>query len=503
VREHASRSRFVLTAGIVLALLALAIVAFAVLQYGWIARFADADRTRFREQTWQAARACVNEFDAELRRAASEGESSPLVRETYTLDPRAATLRDSNGAPAPWPADLRDLRVFFERPTGGPPPVLSTPVIIGPRHDDGARELIVFDDRQIRESLLPRLLARHFGEQHTVIVRHRGTVLVGARNLADPEVVAYLFPPRSMMGRGGRRVPWNRDELPSFGGEGTARPVPWELAISRNHDAVESAIGDMRRRNLFVASAIVAVVIAAAIVLLLMVRRSREEVRQQLAFVAGVSHELNTPVAAVRSAAQNLADNIVQDPEEVAQYGNMIVRESRRLSKVVSQVLDYSVMQRRAPQWNVESVDVAGVIDDVLAGCRWMIEEQDVTVDVSVAEDLPPILADADALRRAIGNLVTNAIKYGGEARWVGIRAAADGGELEIAVEDRGPGIAPSDLPRIFEPFHRGPADTTGIPGAGLGLALAREIVEALDGTIRVAKRPEGGTAFTIRLRHA
>ncbi|HET9313948.1 MAG TPA: ATP-binding protein, partial [Vicinamibacteria bacterium] len=116
---------------------------------------------------------------------------------------------------------------------------------------------------------------------------------------------------------------------------------------------------------------------------------------------------------------------------------------------------------------------------------------------------LPRVLGDEGALRRAFRNLLDNAVKYGGEARWIGVRAGAITGarEVWVAVEDRGPGVAPDELPRIFEPFYRGrDATARQIAGSGLGLSLVRRIVESHGGRVTVERGRERGSVFIIRL---
>lgn len=148
-------------------------------------------------------------------------------------------------------------------------------------------------------------------------------------------------------------------------------------------------------------------------------------------------------------------------------------------------------------------------MDGALEDCRWLLAERGIEVERDVARGLPPVSADAAALRRAVANLVENAVKHGGRAGWIGVsarRAAAGPGEpaeaIEITVSDRGPGIRREDLPHLFEPFFRGrDAAEGGVPGSGLGLALVRHTSEAHRGRVTVAAGPgEEESAFTLRL---
>ena len=152
-------------------------------------------------------------------------------------------------------------------------------------------------------------------------------------------------------------------------------------------------------------------------------RAVRERLRlQQLEFVAGVTHELNTPVAALTSAGQNLADGIITEPSQVSRYGTAIVKESRRLTEMIGQVLAYGGMESRRKLPHVP-VDVANVIDEAVAACRWMAEEQSIAIETDIDRALPLVDGDAASLARAVQNLIANAIRHGAAGKWVAIRA--------------------------------------------------------------------------------
>jgi signal transduction histidine kinase len=139
----------------------------------------------------------------------------------------------------------------------------------------------------------------------------------------------------------------------------------------------------------------------------------------------------------------------------------------------------------------------------VLTNIAALPEAEGFTVEREIEPDLPPVQADAAALTHCLENLILNALKYGGEQRWVRVRAGrADGGaRVRIGVEDRGEGIDAADLPHIFEPFYRGKsAQAAQIHGAGLGLSLARDIAEGMGGNLEVASERGRGSTFTLEL---
>jgi signal transduction histidine kinase len=311
---------------------------------------------------------------------------------------------------------------------------------------------------------------------------------------------------------------------------GAPEQGPWTLVVARSEGSLEAAVARLRRRNLGIGLAVVALLGATAAMLLASARQVQRLARREMELVAGITHELRTPLAAIGSAADNLADGVVAAPEQIRRYGSLIRSETNRLGSLVAQVLDFAgtaATGRRARP--VEAVELGGVVDRVLADHHWAIEEKGFTVERREAPDLPPVLADREALRRAIDNVVGNAIKYGATGRWLGIEAGMVGGAGEVRhaatrdgvargavrsaeprvalrVRDRGPGVARGDRRRIFEPFYRGAGAAAHLHGTGLGLAVTRSVLESFGGTIDVEDgapqegRASGGASFLITL---
>jgi signal transduction histidine kinase len=265
--------------------------------------------------------------------------------------------------------------------------------------------------------------------------------------------------------------------------------------------SLQAAVAASRRRNLVVSAAILLLLAAAVATLLVSADRTRRLARQQVEFVAGLTHELRTPLAAIRSAGQNLADGVVTDRDRVRQYGILLEREGRRLSELIEQALAHAGIQARGNGARIGPVAIAEILENALAACRPLAEEQGAALETTVARDLPPVLGDPSALRTLFENLVSNAIKYGGRAGSVRVQARAEGRSVEVTVRDTGPGISPRDLPHIFEPFYRGSDASSGrVAGSGLGLSLVRRVVEAYGGGVRVESEPGKGTAFHVTL---
>jgi signal transduction histidine kinase len=259
----------------------------------------------------------------------------------------------------------------------------------------------------------------------------------------------------------------------------------------------------VRRRNLGISFGVLLLLTVSVGLLAAASRRAHRLAEQQMEFVAGVTHELRTPVAVIRSAAENLSHGVVGNTERVKRYGTVIEGEARRLGEMIESVLHYAALESGvgigSPAPVAPADVIASAIDTALAAAG-----PGVVVERDVAANLPSVLGDAAALRSAVQNLVANAVKYGGADRWVGVRAeqtASRRPEIAITVSDHGPGIPAADLPHIFEPFYRGSDAVAGqIHGNGLGLSLVRRIVTAHGGRVAVSSRPSTGTSFTLHL---
>ena len=265
------------------------------------------------------------------------------------------------------------------------------------------------------------------------------------------------------------------------------------MRITHRRGSLEAATETARRRNLYVSSGALFLIGVAFALVLVSARRARALAAQQVDFVAGVSHELNTPLQAIRSAGENLSAGIVREPADVRGYGELIDREGRRLLRLVEHVLEWAGIGRRPTPVQTEQLDAGALLRTVIAESNWFLEEHGVELDVSGLDDLPAIQGDRDALNLALANILHNAAKYGadedGSVR-VRVEAGCDEGRQRVTVRvtDGGPGIPAPERQRIFEPFVRGRRATEGtIPGSGLGLSLARKTIEGQGYDVAIA----------------
>jgi signal transduction histidine kinase len=298
-------------------------------------------------------------------------------------------------------------------------------------------------------------------------------------------------------------------------GRGTGRVITrggqvgdgrWLLMAQHRSGSLESAVAAVRTRNLAVSSSVLLLLTMAVGLIVVSARRAQNLARQQMEFVAAVSHELRTPVSVIGAAAGNLADGVVGDPQRVRKYGETIQGEARRLAETVERVLQLAGIAAGRAAAAQTPVGPADLVHESIAGCRTEIENAAFNVEVSIADDLPVVVGDVTALKSALQNLISNAVKYGGQARWLRVSAKLDGGigakqHVVFAVEDRGMGIEAEDKKHIFEPFYRGrDAVAQQIQGSGLGLNLVMRIAEAHGGRVTVTSEPGKGSTFTLSL---
>jgi signal transduction histidine kinase len=224
-----------------------------------------------------------------------------------------------------------------------------------------------------------------------------------------------------------------------------------------------------------------------------------ESARRQL--LAAVSHDLRTPLSAIRVMLEAIEDRVVEDAETIERYHHAMLGEVARLSGLIDDLFELSQIEAGALGLRLERASIADLIAETVEAMRAEADRAGVELRFDLPEALPPIEADMHKLHRVLANLLANAVRHTPAGGRVTVGATLQAGETEVTVSDSGEGIAPEDLPHVFERFYRGDKSRSRAGGgAGLGLAIARGLVQAHGGEIAVQSRYGHGATFTVRL---
>ena len=189
----------------------------------------------------------------------------------------------------------------------------------------------------------------------------------------------------------------------------------------------------------------------------------------------------------------------------MTKYGTVIKNQGQQLNQLVEQILLFATTRQSGNLYSFRPLHVSEILDAALHNTTGLVQAEQIVVEQQIEPHLPEVVGDLSAFSQCLQNLITNAVKYCGPHRWIGIRACLDKGgrgqEIQISIKDKGLGIAPSELPHIFEPFYRSPAVTAAqIHGTGLGLPLAKSMAQAMGAKISVNSTPGQGSTFTLHV---
>ena len=237
-------------------------------------------------------------------------------------------------------------------------------------------------------------------------------------------------------------------------------------------------------------------------------QREREMERARRDLVAAVSHDLRTPLASTRAMIEALADGVATDPQTERRYLASASRELEHLSRLVDDLFELARIDAGVLELTLEEASLHDLISDTISGFQPQAEQKGVHLLGEVSGDVDPVLANPPRLQRVLHNLVSNALRHTPPDGTVALRAATEGSVARVEVSDTGEGIAAEDLPLVFEPSFRGELSRTrqgkdDTPGAGLGLAIARGLVEAHGGTMHVESEPGQGSRFRFTIERA
>lgn len=235
-----------------------------------------------------------------------------------------------------------------------------------------------------------------------------------------------------------------------------------------------------------------------AVMVLRDITAAKEVDQMKSAIIGLVSHELRTPLTSIRMLSELLIHHEFDSAEGKEVLGD-IVREAKRLGELIDNILEVARIEGGQVPLHLEPVAVGPIVAEAVSLLRAQTKIH--TFRVEVPEDHPPVRADPRRLRQILDNLLANAIKYSPAGGCVSVQAVTSGAKAHLTVSDQGVGIAPEELAQLFEPFRRIPSEEfQGVPGTGLGLHIARSLVERQGGRIRAESTPGQGSSFTFTL---
>jgi signal transduction histidine kinase len=409
-----------------------------------------------------------------------------------------------------WPADWEDLRMTMAsrlKGLGRPPNtrpdsnLIQAPLFARPGPELGWMIFEINED-YVRERMLPQLVAEYLNPVEPVYyvsvsrTGSQGEVIFSTRSdhssvAAGADATVGLFSSQvagpSRRGRG-----QFRDE---------AGPSRWTIAVRHRAGSLDAAVASARRRNLFASWILVGLLGGAAWALVQYTGRSRRLADMQFRFAAGISHDLRTPLTAIRGAAFNLVEGVVKEPAALTSYLKLILRNAEELTAMIENVLAFSASLHSNKLGRGEALAVGDVLQHAVSAMTQEIEQAGCRVEVNIAATLPEVAGDPVAVELVFRNLIGNAVRHGMAGKWIGVSAARFGDGVEVRVCDHGPGIPEPEQERIFEPFYRGEQTRAlRVPGTGLGLSLVKNTIERYKGTVEVINSYDGGAQFTVRL---
>jgi signal transduction histidine kinase len=543
----------------------------AVYQYRWTGEISRTEQTRLRNSLATSVRNFDQEFSYDFQQLCESFELDPEAElsavESRVVRQQASWTRTSAHAEfvkelyiwkmgssgeaglesfsqagnrfqkSTWPPDLESLHryltergefvsspiddreaVYYPWTFFGDAPALVRPIFqIAPGGHDSSLGvhmagvlIVALNPEYLEKEYLPNLVDRYFGASG------QRSFIVSVRTSKAPYQTVYLSDANFPIGTSSTDAAVDLFDL--VGEEARRRGHPplqasaageqWQLVAQHPAGSLEEAVASWRRRNLAISLGLLAILAGSMALIFSGARRSKALARMQMEFVAGVSHELCTPLAVINTAAENLVDGIVENAGQMQEYGGLIRGQGRRLERLVDEVLLFTAGRFGLSGYELEPIEVAPIVSQSLTASEASLHDAGFTVAKKIDDKLPPIVADPSAAITCIENLVSNAMKYSNSSKWIAIRAyqnsAGSKPEVAISVEDKGIGISSADLAHIFEPFYRVPSVRDNqIRGVGLGLYLVKRMMEDMGGRVSVTSELGRGTVVVLHFQLA
>jgi signal transduction histidine kinase len=287
--------------------------------------------------------------------------------------------------------------------------------------------------------------------------------------------------------------------LAPFGGQSAETAAPlWTLTVSAGGDAFVVASIRSSRQAVILSVWGAATLLAGLIVALLASRKHVELEALRWDFVSSMTHELKSPLSTIRAIGEMLAENQTRAKVDVKRYGELLVEQGHRLTRLVTNILTYSRVTDTTEVYSFQRLQVDELVEEALESFRHITDREHLRIDIQLCQGLPAIRADRTAMVLALDNAIDNAIRHGSAAGWIRIAAFSDGSDVMIEVADGGSGIPADELAGVQRRFVRG-RSTRG-EGIGLGLAIIHRIAVDHKAILLLKSRVGSGTTLTLRI---
>jgi signal transduction histidine kinase len=274
----------------------------------------------------------------------------------------------------------------------------------------------------------------------------------------------------------------------------------WALYASFNKGVIAASSQRSLWFNLGILAAAFILLIGAMLFMFYTARREQALAKRQSDFLANVTHELKTPISVMQAAGENLADGRVIKPKRLQAYGSHIYRQAVRLRNMIDRLLDMA--KGETGEYFIHPVPTAvnEKVHDYLNEHIFYIKDEGFTLKTTIPEEMPLIMLDEHSLHTILGNLISNAMKYSNDDKFLGIYLFQQEKEVILQVEDHGIGMTDESSSHIFEKFYRAEDPLTArTKGYGLGLSIVKNLVDLNGGSISVKSRKGHGSTFTVR----
>lgn len=335
-----------------------------------------------------------------------------------------------------------------------------------------------WDLNSIKKQIIPKILeeiTKDSGMRFKIVDERGQNILTGKEELTSKESIALSY---------------------------RLFPLPWKLLVS--HPEIKTFERTARRENFFYGILLTVIVILMLLGAILMVRdisRESETTRLKTEFVHNISHELKTPLTLIRLYGETLQRKENLANEEKKECYEIITKESERLSHLINNVLDFSRIEMGRKEFSFKKGNLAKVVRDTLESYRYHLEKKGFTVQMDIASGLPEMNFDGEAVASVLVNLLSNAVKFSPKKKEVTVKLFRDNGNAVLQVADKGIGIPPKEVSKIFQRFYQSKNEIVSeTRGSGLGLTLIKHITEAHGGIIKVESEPGKGSTFSVIL---